>query len=71
MTISMEEIKTLVRAVIDRQVATTGSGKLLVAHDANAVESLVRNIVGNLTMALDEALQSDDELAATEVASVG
>lgn len=44
------DIAALVRSVIERQVATTASGKKLTAFDRAAVENLVTNIVGNLTM---------------------
>ena len=45
----MKELEQLVRSVIERQVATTASGKALTAFDRALVENLVGNIVGNLT----------------------
>lgn len=53
---SLAQIEAMVRETIQRQVDTTGCGKSLVASDAVAVEKLVRNIVGNLVMAVADAM---------------
>lgn len=56
------DIAALVRSVIERQVATTKSGKALTAFDKALVDNLVTNIVGNLSMVvqneIEEALEA-------------
>lgn len=49
----LKEIEHEVRDSIDRQIATTPAGKKLVACDPEAVESLAKNITGNLTMGVE------------------
>jgi hypothetical protein len=53
-----------IRECIQRQVDTTDSGKLLTAYNADAVANLVKNIVGNLVMALDGWDDEEAEQAA-------
>ncbi len=50
----MQDLKDFIRECIIRQVQTTDAGKLLTAYNADAVDNLIKNIVGNLTMALAE-----------------
>jgi len=58
-----------IRECIQRQVDTTDSGKLLTAYNAEAVQNLVKNIVGNLTMALEGWEDEEAEQAAFEKGS--
>jgi hypothetical protein len=60
--LSPEAITATIRSVVERQVATTRSGKALTAHDAALVANLVGNIVGNLSVVvagmIDEAREA-------------
>ncbi len=57
------EIEVIVRRSIERQVATTKSGKALTAYDDRLVRDLVDNIVGNLTMSVGEIVEASIEAA--------
>lgn len=62
----IDTIAAQVRDSIQRQVDTTKSGNILKACDAKAVDNLVTNIVGNLTVGvdlmIDEALEERESL---------
>lgn len=51
-----------IRECVQRQVDTTDSGKLLTAYNAEAMQNLVKNIVGNLVMALEGWEDEEDEV---------
>ena len=57
------DIAALIRSVVERQVATTKSGKALTAIDRELVENLVSNIVGNVAMVVVNQIEEAVEAA--------